>query len=81
MGAHPGEKLGPYEVLNVLGVGGMGEVYRAHDPRMGRDVALKVSHEQFSERFDREVRAVAALSHPKCHDTRRRTKLLRDGAG
>ena len=42
----------------------MGEVYRAHDPRMGRDVALKVSHEQFSERFDREVRAVAALSHP-----------------
>src|SRR5579864_6708244 len=42
----------------------MGEVYRAHDPRMGRDVALKLSHEQFSERFDREVRAVAALSHP-----------------
>jgi Tol biopolymer transport system component/tRNA A-37 threonylcarbamoyl transferase component Bud32 len=64
MGASPGDKLGPYEVLNVIGAGGMGEVYRAHDPRMSRDVALKVSHEQFSERFDREVRAVAALSHP-----------------
>ena len=64
MGASPGEKLGPYEILNVIGAGGMGEVYRAHDPRMGRDVALKVSHEQFSERFEREVRAVAALSHP-----------------
>jgi serine/threonine protein kinase len=64
MGASPGDKLGPYEILNVIGAGGMGEVYRAHDPRMGRDVALKVSHEQFSARFDREVRAVAALSHP-----------------
>jgi eukaryotic-like serine/threonine-protein kinase len=53
-----------YEILDVLGAGGMGEVYRAHDPRMGRDVALKVSPEQFSERFDREVRAVAGLSHP-----------------
>jgi Tol biopolymer transport system component len=42
----------------------MGEVYRAHDPRMGRDVAIKLSREQFTERFDREVRAVAALSHP-----------------
>ena len=42
----------------------MGEVYRAHDPRMGRDVAIKISAERFSERFDREVRAVAALNHP-----------------
>jgi eukaryotic-like serine/threonine-protein kinase len=42
----------------------MGEVYRAHDPRTGRDVAIKVSAERFSERFDREVRAVAALNHP-----------------
>jgi eukaryotic-like serine/threonine-protein kinase len=64
MGASPGDKFGPYEILNVIGSGGMGEVYRARDPRMGRDVALKVSHEQFSERFDHEVRAVAALSHP-----------------
>ena len=64
MGESPGGKLGPYEIVDQIGAGGMGEVYRAHDPRMGRDVALKVSREQFSERFDREVRAVAALSHP-----------------
>ncbi len=60
----PGDRLGPYEILSVLGAGGMGEVYRAHDPRMGRDVAIKLSREQFTERFDREVRAVAALNHP-----------------
>ena len=42
----------------------MGEVYRAHDPRMGRDVAVKISAERFSDRFSREVRAVAALNHP-----------------
>jgi len=59
-----GDKLGPYEVLELIGKGGMGEVYRAHDPRTGRDVALKVSADRFSERFDREVRAVAALNHP-----------------
>jgi Tol biopolymer transport system component/predicted Ser/Thr protein kinase len=59
-----GEKLGPYEILALIGKGGMGEVYRAHDPRTGRDVAIKVSAERFSERFDREVRAVAALNHP-----------------
>jgi Tol biopolymer transport system component len=64
MSASPGGKLGPYEILDQIGAGGMGEVYRAHDPRMGRDVALKLSHEQFSERFDREVRSVAALNHP-----------------
>src|SRR6266478_5441002 len=63
-----GEKLGPYEILSLLGKGGMGEVYRAHDPRTGRDVALKISAERFNERFDREVRAVAALNHPNiCH--------------
>src|SRR5215472_13715811 len=59
-----GTKLGPYEILAPIGAGGMGEVYRARDPRMGRDVAIKISPEQFSERFDREVRAVAALNHP-----------------
>ena len=64
MPASPGDRLGPYEIVAVIGAGGMGEVYRAHDPRMGRDVAIKLSHEQFSERFEREVRAVAALSHP-----------------
>jgi len=63
-----GEKLGPYEILEAIGKGGMGEVYRAHDPRMGRDVAIKVSGEHFSERFSREVRAIAALNHPNvCH--------------
>jgi serine/threonine-protein kinase len=63
-----GTKLGPYEILAPIGAGGMGEVYRAHDPRMGRDVAIKIAAEQFSERFSREVRAVAALNHPNiCH--------------
>ena len=60
----PGDKLGPYEIVAPIGKGGMGEVYRAHDPRTGRDVAIKVSAERFAERFDREIRAVAALNHP-----------------
>ena len=59
-----GEKLGPYEIISLIGKGGMGEVYRAHDLRTRRDVAIKVSTERFNERFDREVRAVAALNHP-----------------
>ena len=59
-----GTKLGPYEILSQIGTGGMGEVYRAHDSRLRRDVAVKISHEQFSERFEREARAVAALNHP-----------------
>jgi len=59
-----GSKLGPYEILAPIGAGGMGEVYRAHDPRVGREVAIKVSSECFGERFEREARAVAALSHP-----------------
>src|SRR5262252_4084157 len=59
-----GTRLGPYEILAPLGAGGMGEVYRARDPRMGREVAVKVSAERFSDRFEREVRAVAALNHP-----------------
>jgi Tol biopolymer transport system component len=59
-----GDKLGPYEIVKPLGAGGMGEVYRAHDSRMGRDVAIKVSAERFNERFEREVHAVAALNHP-----------------
>jgi len=59
-----GDLLGPYEILAPIGKDGMGEVYCAHDPRTGRDVAIKVSAERFSERFDREVRAVAALNHP-----------------
>src|SRR6202795_4247336 len=59
----PGDKLGPYEILAPIGKGGMGEVYRAHDSRLKRDVAIKVSAAQFSERFEREARAVAALNH------------------
>jgi eukaryotic-like serine/threonine-protein kinase len=60
----PGTTLGPYEILKPLGAGGMGEVYRARDPRMGREVAIKISAEHFSDRFSREVHAVAALNHP-----------------
>src|SRR5207247_5570017 len=66
----PGNRLGPYEILAPLGAGGMGEVYRARDPRLGRDVAIKVLPEHLSRdpqalaRFEREARAVAALSHP-----------------
>jgi Tol biopolymer transport system component len=64
----PGDKLGPYEVVAPIGAGGMGEVYRARDPRMGREVAIKVSAERFNDRFEREVHAVAALNHPHiCH--------------
>jgi serine/threonine protein kinase len=60
-----GDKLGPYEILGPVGKGGMGEVYRAHDSRLKRDVAIKVSTAQFSERFEREAQAIAALNHPK----------------
>jgi serine/threonine-protein kinase len=68
MSLAPSTRLGPYEILSLLGAGGMGEVYRARDPRMGREVAIKVSAERFSDRFGREVHAVAALNHPNiCH--------------
>ena len=65
-----GTKLGPYEILSPLGAGGMGEVYRARDAKLGRDVAVKVLPERLAadadslSRFEREARAVAALSHP-----------------
>src|SRR5208337_958087 len=63
-----GEKLGPYEILAPLGAGGMGQVYRARDTRLHRDVAIKVSQEKFSDRFEREARSIAALNHPNiCH--------------
>src|SRR4051794_39167221 len=58
-----GTLLGPYEILGLLGVGGMGEVYRARDTRLGREVALKLSDGRFSERFEQEACAVAALNH------------------
>ena len=59
-----GSRVGPYHITAEIGAGGMGVVYRAHDSRLGRDVAVKVSAERFSERFEREARAVAALNHP-----------------
>jgi serine/threonine protein kinase len=58
------DRLGPYEILASIGVGGMGEVYKARDTRLNRTVAVKVSAEQFSERFEREAHAIAALNHP-----------------
>jgi len=60
----PGTHLGPYRIEGLLGSGGMGRVYRARDTRLGRTVALKISKEEFSERFEREARTVAALNHP-----------------
>jgi len=63
-----GDRLGPYEILARLGAGGMGEVWKARDTRLDREVAIKTSAEQFTDRFDREARAVAALNHPHiCH--------------
>jgi len=59
-----GDKLGPYEILASIGAGGMGQVYRARDSRLNRDVAIKVSGERFSERFESEAKAIAALNHP-----------------
>ena len=59
-----GSKLGPYEILARIGAGGMGEVYKARDSRLGRYVAIKTSLGGFGERFDREARAIAALNHP-----------------
>src|SRR5215471_18601714 len=63
MSLTPGTQLGPYEILAPIGAGGMGEVYSASDTRLQRTVAVKVSADQFSERFEREARAVAALNH------------------
>ncbi len=66
----PGTRFGPYAIVAPIGAGGMGEVYRASDPRLGRDVAIKVlppsvvQDEDRRARFEREARALAALSHP-----------------
>ncbi|NJL73320.1 MAG: hypothetical protein HC888_18185 [Candidatus Competibacteraceae bacterium] len=70
MSLQPGNRLGPYEILAPVGAGGMGEVYRAKDLRLGRAVAVKVLPEQLADdqkallRFEREAQAVAALTHP-----------------
>src|SRR6202171_3192037 len=74
MALSSGTKLGPYEIQAALGAGGMGEVYRARDTRLGRDVAIKVlpshlsSDPDLKARFEREAKAISALSHPHiCH--------------
>jgi serine/threonine protein kinase len=59
-----GDRLGPYEIISPLGRGGMGEVFRARDARVQRDVAIKTSADRFTERFEREAQAIAALNHP-----------------
>ncbi len=70
MALAPGSRLGPYEIVAPLGAGGMGEVYRARDPRLGREVAIKVLPASFSEdsdrlrRFEQEARAAGILNHP-----------------
>ena len=64
MALTPGTRLGPYEVTAQIGVGGMGEVYRATDTRLDRLVAIKVSKSEFSERFEREARTISRLNHP-----------------
>jgi eukaryotic-like serine/threonine-protein kinase len=63
MPLRPGDRLGPYEILSPIGAGGMGDVFRARDTRLDRIVAIKTSKTEFSERFEREARAVAALNH------------------
>ena len=70
MALQPGATLGPYEILSLIGAGGMGEVYRARDTRLDRIVAIKIiiggdaASPAMRERFDREARAIALLSHP-----------------
>ena len=64
MRLQPGGRLGPYEILAPIGAGGMGHVYKARDTRLDRLVAIKQSAAEFSDRFEREARAVAALNHP-----------------
>jgi eukaryotic-like serine/threonine-protein kinase len=70
MAVAPGTRVGPYESLSAIGAGGMGEVYRARDSKLGRDIALKVLPEVFARdtermaRFPREAKVLASLIHP-----------------
>src|SRR5271169_2218275 len=64
MSFSPGERLGPYEIVALIGSGGMGEVWKARDTRLGRIVAIKRLNGRHGERFEQEARAVAALNHP-----------------
>src|SRR5678809_1566797 len=61
---NPGDSLGPYRVDALIGKGGMGEVYRGTDTRLGRPVAIKISAREFSDRFEREAQAISSLNHP-----------------
>jgi len=64
MTLEPGTSLGPYEIIALIGAGGMGQVYKARDTRLDRTVAVKIASDGFTKRFDREARAVAAFNHP-----------------
>ena len=75
---HAGQKLNRYQIVSLLGEGGMGEVYKAHDPLLERDVAIKIMHSHFArqpnfrERFLQEARTAARLDHPgivRVHDS------------
>ncbi|MGB7218655.1 MAG: hypothetical protein WBD07_07590 [Vicinamibacterales bacterium] len=76
MALTPGTQLGPHQIAALIGTGGMGEVYRAHDPRLGRDVAIKVAAEAFTERFTREARAPVAFE--EFADPKKRMEWARD---
>ena len=86
-----GTRLGPFEILAPLGAGGMGEVYRARDTKLGRELAIKILPASVSadpdrrQRFEQEARSASALNHPRDRDDlrhriRRRRDLHRDGA-
>jgi eukaryotic-like serine/threonine-protein kinase len=64
MARQPGDKFGPYEIVSAIGKGGIGEVWKARDTRLDRDVAIKFCGSEFSGRFKREAKAIAALNHP-----------------
>src|SRR5438552_12400305 len=86
MSLETGTRIGPYEITGALGVGGMGEVYRARDARLGRDVALKVLPEVFAAdperlaRFQREAQVLASLHHPNIGVIYGLEEAARDGA-
>jgi serine/threonine protein kinase len=73
MGPTPGTRFGPYEILSALGAGGMGGVWKARDTRLNRWVAIKASHRRFSERFEREARAIEPVNYPGMGDVYRAT--------
>src|SRR5438034_8592449 len=64
MSLTPGTRLDRYEVIELIGKGGMGEVYRAQDTKLPREVAIKSSTQQFTDRFKREAQVIASLNHP-----------------